>query len=129
MPSAVVTAVVPVQEAAEVTAPAQIPIVLASSGCDVSYALPRRSFTSGVMACAVFHAPVLVSFWATGTGTTVGVMVLDAAIPAASVIVYVSAVATPVKAPVQLSPGYVVLDGVLLAEQGVKVTMPAVLAV
>jgi hypothetical protein len=51
VPSAVVTVDVPVHEAADVTEPAQIPIVLASSGYEESYALPRRSLASGVIAC------------------------------------------------------------------------------
>ena len=84
MPSAVVTAVVLVHDEAKDTDPAQMPNVEARRGFDESYESPRRSFTSGVMGCAVFQFPVLVSLTATGVRTTVGVIVDEPVRPSES---------------------------------------------
>ena len=123
MPSAVVSVVAVVHDDARVVEPTHSPMVEGRRGFEVSKgaAEPDRvSLVSGLIVCEVFHAPVDVSFVATGTGTTEGVMVELAVRPAESVSVYCTGVAVPVKAPVHDAP-----DGVLTAEHGVNVTTPA----
>jgi hypothetical protein len=117
-PSTVVTVDVPVHDDASVVKPAQIPIVDANNGYDVPPTELVVSLASGEIACAVFHAPVDGSATATGTGTTVGVIVDDAVRLSESVAVYCNGVPTPVNVPVQFRPGYVVEDGSLLDLHG-----------
>ena len=86
---------------------------------------PAVSLLNGVIVWAAFHEPVLVSFVATGAGTTVGVMVEDAFCPRESVDWYVAEPARPVKGVPEQPTAYDTELTVRLPDEvlhGVKVT-------
>lgn len=114
VPSFATVSDVPVHEAMAVPV-VQIP---AGDGLRV-VPVPAASFAVGVNVWFTSQLPVPVSGVAVGTPVTVGVYVEFDVCPVFVVTWYLTGVAVPVNAPVQLAPA-----GVFAAEHGVNVTTP-----